>query len=113
MWTSATKSAVRSPHAKAHLLVVDASQGVEAQTVANCYTALDLGVEVMPVLNKIDLPSADPDSAKSEIEEVIGLDASDAVLCSAKTGQGVEDILEALIQKVPPPQGDPTARCRR
>ncbi|RJX30661.1 MAG: elongation factor 4 [Oxalobacter sp.] len=91
------------------LLVVDASQGVEAQTVANCYTALDLGVEVMPVLNKIDLPSADPDSAKSEIEEVIGLDASDAVLCSAKTGQGVEDILEALIKKVPPPQGDPDA----
>ncbi len=91
------------------LLVVDASQGVEAQTVANCYTALDLGVEVMPVLNKIDLPSADPDSAKSEIEEVIGLDAGDAVLCSAKTGQGVEDILEALIEKVPPPQGDPTA----
>ena len=91
------------------LLVVDASQGVEAQTVANCYTALDLGVEVMPVLNKIDLPSADPDSAKAEIEDVIGIDAGDAVLCSAKTGEGVQDILEALIAKVPPPQGDPDA----
>ena len=91
------------------LLVVDASQGVEAQTVANCYTALDLGVEVMPVLNKIDLPSADPDSAKAEIEDVIGLDAGDAVLCSAKTGEGVQDILEALILKVPPPEGDPDA----
>ncbi len=71
------------------LLVVDASQGVEAQTVANCYTALELGVEVVPVLNKIDLPSADPENAKSEIEEVIGIDASDAVLCSAKSGLGV------------------------
>lgn len=91
------------------LLVVDASQGVEAQTVANCYTALDLNVEVLPVLNKIDLPSADPDNAKAEIEDVIGLDASDAVLCSAKTGQGVEDILEELIAKVPEPQGDPNA----
>jgi len=91
------------------LLVVDASQGVEAQTVANCYTALDLGVEVMPVLNKIDLPSADPDAAKAEIEDVIGIDAGDAVLCSAKTGVGVQDILEELIAKVPPPQGDPDA----
>ena len=91
------------------LLVVDASQGVEAQTVANCYTALDLNVEVVPVLNKIDLPSAEPESAKAEIEDVIGLDASEAVLCSAKTGQGVEDILEMLIEKVPPPQGDPDA----
>jgi GTP-binding protein LepA len=91
------------------LLVVDASQGVEAQTVANCYTALDLGVEVVPVLNKIDLPSADPDSAKAEIEDVIGLDASDAVLCSAKTGEGVQDILEWLILRVPPPEGDPDA----
>jgi GTP-binding protein LepA len=88
------------------LLVVDASQGVEAQTVANCYTALDLGVEVVPVLNKIDLPSADPESAKNEIEEVIGIDASDATPCSAKTGLGVEDVLEALIAKVPAPQGD-------
>jgi len=91
------------------LLVVDASQGVEAQTVANCYTALDLGVEVVPVLNKIDLPSADPDNAKGEIEEVIGIDASDAVLCSAKSGLGVEDVLESLIAKVPPPKGDPDA----
>jgi len=91
------------------LLVVDASQGVEAQTVANCYTALDLGVEVMPVLNKIDLPSADPDAAKAEIEDVIGIDAGDAVLCSAKTGVGVQDILEELIAKVPPPEGDPDA----
>ena len=91
------------------LLVVDASQGVEAQTVANCYTALDLGVEVVPVLNKIDLPSADPDNAIAEIEEVIGIEASDAVHCSAKTGLGVQDVLESLIQKVPAPKGDPGA----
>ncbi|MBC3874592.1 translation elongation factor 4 [Undibacterium flavidum] len=91
------------------LLVVDASQGVEAQTVANCYTAIDLGVEVVPVLNKIDLPSADPENAISEIEEVIGIDATDAVHCSAKTGLGVRDILESLIVKVPPPKGDPEA----
>ena len=91
------------------LLVVDASQGVEAQTVANCYTALDLGVEVLPVLNKIDLPSADPESAIAEIEDVIGIGAADAVRCSAKTGEGVEDILEMLIAKVPPPTGDPEA----
>ncbi len=88
------------------LLVVDASQGVEAQTVANCYTALDLGVEVVPVLNKIDLPSANPDNAIAEIEDVIGIGAQDAVRCSAKTGLGVEDVLEALIAKVPPPKGD-------
>ena len=91
------------------LLVVDASQGVEAQTVANCYTALDLNVEVVPVLNKIDLPSADPDNARSEIEDVIGIDSSEAVLASAKTGLGVEDILESIIAKVPPPEGDPEA----
>ncbi len=91
------------------LLVVDASQGVEAQTVANCYTALDLGVEVVPVLNKIDLPSADPANAISEIEEVIGIEASDAVHCSAKTGLGVQDVLESLIKRVPPPKGDPDA----
>ena len=91
------------------LLVVDASQGVEAQTVANCYTALDLGVEVVPVLNKIDLPSADPENAISEIEEVIGIDASEAVHCSAKTGLGVVDVLESLIAKVPPPKGDADA----
>ncbi|HWT54998.1 MAG TPA: translation elongation factor 4 [Rhodocyclaceae bacterium] len=91
------------------LLVVDASQGVEAQTVANCYTALDLGVEVLPVLNKMDLPSADPDNARQEIEEVIGIDATEAVPCSAKTGMGIEDILEYVIAKVPPPEGDPEA----
>ncbi len=91
------------------LLVVDASQGVEAQTVANCYTALDLGVEVVPVLNKIDLPSANPENAIAEIEDVIGIDAQEAVHCSAKTGLGVEDVLESLIVKVPPPKGDPAA----
>jgi GTP-binding protein LepA len=91
------------------LLVVDASQGVEAQTVANCYTAIELGVEVVPVLNKIDLPSADPENAISEIEEVIGIDATDAVRCSAKTGLGVEDVIESLIARVPPPKGDPDA----
>jgi len=88
------------------LLVVDASQGVEAQTVANCYTALDLGVEVVPVLNKIDLPSADPENAISEIVEVIGIEASDAVHCSAKSGLGVQDVLESLIARVPAPKGD-------
>ncbi|QEA12179.1 translation elongation factor 4 [Comamonas flocculans] len=88
------------------LLVVDASQGVEAQTVANCYTALDLGVEVLPVLNKMDLPQADPDNAKAEIEDVIGIDAADAIPCSAKTGLGIDDILEAVVAKVPPPRGD-------
>ncbi|HTH94703.1 MAG TPA: translation elongation factor 4 [Rhodocyclaceae bacterium] len=91
------------------LLVVDASQGVEAQTVANCYTALDLGVEVVPVLNKMDLPSADPDNARGEIEEVIGIDATEAVPCSAKTGMGVDDILEAVIARIPAPEGDPEA----
>jgi len=87
------------------LLVVDASQGVEAQTVANCYTAIELGVEVVPVLNKIDLPQADPDNARQEIEDVIGIDATDAVLCSAKTGLGVDDVLEAVIARIPPPKG--------
>jgi GTP-binding protein LepA len=91
------------------LLVVDASQGVEAQTVANCYTAIELGVDVLPVLNKIDLPSAMPDDARQEIEDVIGIDASEAVLASAKTGLGVEDILEAIIERIPAPQGDPEA----
>ncbi len=94
------------------LLVVDASQGVEAQTVANCYTALDLGVEVVPVLNKMDLASADPDNAKSEIEDVIGIDATEAIPCSAKTGMGVDEILEAIIAKVPPPRGNPDAALR-
>ena len=94
------------------LLVVDASQGVEAQTVANCYTALDLGVEVLPVLNKMDLPQADPDNAKAEIEDVIGIDATDAIPCSAKTGMGIEEILEAVVAKIPPPKGDPDAPLR-
>ncbi len=91
------------------LLVVDASQGVEAQTVANCYTAIEQGVEVVPVLNKIDLPSADPDRVITEIEDIIGIDAKDAVRASAKTGEGVDDILEAVIARIPPPQGDPAA----
>ena len=94
------------------LLVVDASQGVEAQTVANCYTALDLGVEVLPVLNKMDLPQADPDNAKAEIEDVIGIDATDAVPCSAKTGMGVDEILEMIVAKVPAPRGNPDAPLR-
>jgi GTP-binding protein LepA len=94
------------------LLVVDASQGVEAQTVANCYTALDLGVEVVPVLNKMDLPSADPDNAKAEIEDVIGIDADDAIPCSAKTGMGIDEILEAVIARMPPPRGNPDAPPR-
>jgi GTP-binding protein LepA len=91
------------------LLVVDASQGVEAQTVANCYTALDLGVEVVPVLNKIDLPAANPEQAIEEIEDVIGLPAQDAIRCSAKTGEGVRDILEMIVAKISPPKGDPEA----
>jgi GTP-binding protein LepA len=94
------------------LLVVDASQGVEAQTVANCYTALDLGVEVLPVLNKIDLPNADLDNARSEIEDVIGIDATDAIACSAKTGVGIDDILEAVVAHVPAPKGNPHAPLR-
>lgn len=91
------------------LLVVDASQGVEAQTLANVYLAIDENLEVFPVLNKIDLPSAEPEMVRAEIEEIIGLDASDAVVASAKTGLGVEDILEAIVQKIPPPEGDPDA----
>jgi GTP-binding protein LepA len=94
------------------LLVVDASQGVEAQTVANCYTALDLGVEVVPVLNKMDLPQADPDNAKQEIEEVIGIDATDAIPCSAKTGMGIDEILEAVVARIPPPKGNPGGPLR-
>ncbi len=87
------------------LLVVDASQGVEAQTVANCYTAIEQGVEVVPVLNKMDLPSADPDTARQEVEDVIGIDATEAIPCSAKTGMGIDEILEAIIAKVPAPRG--------
>ncbi|MEO6928201.1 MAG: GTP-binding protein, partial [Casimicrobiaceae bacterium] len=89
------------------LLVVDASQGVEAQTVANCYTAIELGVEVVPVLNKIDLPSAEPERVIDEIEDIIGIDATDAVRASAKNGVGIEEILESVIARVPPPKGDP------
>lgn len=88
------------------LLVVDAAQGVEAQSVANCYTAIEQGLEVLPILNKMDLPQAEPEVVRQEIEEVIGIDASAAVPCSAKTGMGVEDVLEALIDAIPPPQGD-------
>ena len=91
------------------LLVVDASQGVEAQTVANCYTAIEQGVEVVPVLNKIDLPAAEPDRVIEEIEDIIGIDAQDALRASAKTGVGVRDIVEAVITRIPAPKGDPTA----
>lgn len=94
------------------LLVVDATQGVEAQTVANCYTAIDLGVTVVPVLNKMDLPSAQPDAAREEIEDVIGIEADDAVLCSAKTGMGVGDILEAVVKRIPPPTGDRNGKLK-
>ncbi len=91
------------------LLVVDAAQGVEAQSVANCYTAIEQGLEVVPVLNKIDLPSAEPDRVKQEIEDIIGIDATDAIEVSAKTGLGIEDLLERLIEQIPPPQGDAEA----
>ena len=91
------------------LLVVDASQGVEAQTLANVYQALDAGHEIVPVLNKIDLPAAEPDRVKDQIEEVIGLDASNAVPISAKTGLGIDLVLEAIVTRLPPPQGDETA----
>src|SRR5436853_5249800 len=94
------------------VLVVDASQGVEAQTVANCYTAIEQGVEVIPVLNKIDLPSADADKAIQEIEDVIGIDAHNAIRASAKTGEKVPEILEAVIRRVPPPRGDPSGRLK-
>ena len=91
------------------LLVIDATQGIEAQTLANVYLALDNDLEIIPVINKIDLPSADPEHVKREIEDVIGIDASDAVLCSAKTGIGIEDVLEAIVARVPAPQGDAEA----
>ena len=94
------------------LLVVDASQGVEAQSVANCYTAIDMDLEVIPVLNKIDLPAADPERVKKEIEDIIGLDASEAIQVSAKTGIGIDDLLEQLIAKIPPPQGDEELPCK-
>jgi len=89
------------------LLVVDASQGVEAQSVANCYTAIDQDLEVLPVLNKIDLPAAEPDRVINEIEEVIGLEAQDAIRVSAKTGEGIEDVLEQLVERIPAPGGSP------
>ena len=88
------------------LLVIDATQGIEAQTLANVYLALDNDLEIIPVINKVDLPSADPERVKHEIEEVIGIDASEAVLTSAKTGLGIEDVLEAIVAKVPAPSGD-------
>src|SRR6201986_2490314 len=89
------------------ILVVDASQGVEAQTLANVYQAIDNNHEIVPVLNKIDLPSAEPDRVRQQIEDVIGLDASDAVECSAKSGVGIHEVLEAIVTRLPPPKGDP------
>jgi GTP-binding protein LepA len=91
------------------LLVVDAAQGVEAQSVANCYTALEQGLEVLPILNKMDLPQAEPERVRHEIEEVIGIDATDAIACSAKSGMGIDDVLEALVQTIPAPEGDADA----
>ncbi|TNG96840.1 elongation factor 4 [Pasteurellaceae bacterium USgator11] len=91
------------------LLVVDAGQGVEAQTLANCYTALDMDLNVVPILNKIDLPAADPERVAEEIEDIVGIEAADAVRCSAKTGVGIEDVLEVIVKEIPPPQGDPDA----
>ncbi len=91
------------------LLVVDAAQGVEAQTVANCYTAVDQGLTVVPVINKIDLPNADPEKVKLEIGEIIGIDASEARLISAKTGEGIPELLETIVREIPPPEGDPDA----
>ncbi|WP_026052686.1 translation elongation factor 4 [Gayadomonas joobiniege] len=91
------------------LLVVDAGQGVEAQTLANCYTAIEMDLEVVPILNKIDLPAAEPDRVAEEIEDIVGIDALDAVRCSAKTGIGVEDVLEVIVKQIPPPEGDPEA----
>ena len=91
------------------LLVVDAGQGVEAQTLANCYTALDMNLEVLPVLNKIDLPAADPDRVAEEIEDIVGIEAVDAVRCSAKTGVGIDDVLELIVSRIPAPEGDPEA----
>ena len=88
------------------ILVVDAAQGIEAQTLANVYLALENDLEIIPVINKIDLPSADPERVRQEIEDVIGLDASEAILCSAKEGIGIKEILEAIVQKVPAPKGD-------
>lgn len=91
------------------LLVVDAGQGVEAQTLANCYTAIEMDLEVVPILNKIDLPAADPERVAEEIEDIVGIDAMEAVRCSAKTGVGIEDVLEEIVAKIPAPEGDPNA----
>src|SRR5207244_8896516 len=91
------------------ILVVDASQGVEAQTLANVYQAIENNHEIVPVLNKVDLPAAEPDRVREQIEDVIGIDASDAVECSAKTGLGIEDVLEAVVARLPPPKGEETA----
>ncbi|MGL5360908.1 MAG: GTP-binding protein, partial [Shewanella sp.] len=91
------------------LLVVDAGQGVEAQTLANCYTALDMNLDVVPILNKIDLPQADPERVAAEIEDIVGIDAMNAVRCSAKTGVGVDEVLEVIVAQIPPPEGDPDA----
>ena len=91
------------------LLVVDAGQGVEAQTLANCYTAIEMDLEVVPILNKIDLPAADPERVAEEIEDIVGIDAMEAVRCSAKTGVGIEDVLEEIVAKIPAPEGDPDA----
>jgi GTP-binding protein LepA len=108
---SPTRSRARWPPAR-RAAGVDAAQGVEAQSVANCYTAIEQGLEVVPVLNKIDLPSADPDAVIKEIEEIIGIEAHDALRVSAKTGENVRELLESC-RAHPPPKGDPTRRCRR
>jgi GTP-binding protein LepA len=94
------------------LLVVDASQGVEAQTLANVYHALDANLEIVPVLNKVDLPAAEPEQVKQQIEDVIGIDASDAIMVSAKTGIGIPDVLEAIVTRLPPPKGDRDATLK-
>ena len=108
MLTSPTKCLALWRPAEA-LLIVDAAQGVEAQSVANCYTAIAQGLEVIPVLNKMDLPQAEPEKVINEIEDIIGIEATDAVRCSAKTGDGIKDILEELVEQVPAPVGDTEA----
>ena len=107
---SLTKFRVRFRPAKARLLIVDASQGVEAQTLANTYLAIENNLELIPVINKIDLPGAEPEKAIEQIEHFIGLETHNAILTSAKTGVGVAEVLEAIVRDVPPPKGDPTRR---